>query len=447
MRTLLIVSPHFPPINAPDMHRVRMSLPYYKEFGWRPVVLAVEPAYVEGVEEPLLLETIPSDVPIRRVAALPVRLTRKVVGDLGLRALPFLYWTGAQMIKRYNIDLVYFSTTVFQTLVLARIWKEQLGVRFVLDLQDSWLSSYYEDKPKSERPPKYWFVQRMNKVLEPWVVRKVDGIIAVSEAYHVNLRKRYPWILPEVCRTIPFGASSLDYEVATKFNGENPYFRRGDGFIHGMYGGVLGSVMKQTCVAICLAFQQGLRRYPALFSKVRLHFIGTSYAMDSRAAKTIQPVATEMGLADYVQEDPCRIPYFAVLNFLKDADFLLVPGSDNPRYTASKIYPYILAQKPLLAVFHERSSVIDVLRSTQAGELATFSSDSDVESIASSLLSQWIMLLRRLPFKPSTNWQAFQPYTAREMSRRQCELFDCVVNAKPSLCGNGPENFSISGFG
>jgi hypothetical protein len=36
MRTLLIVSPHFVPINAPDMQRVRMSLIYFAEFGWKP---------------------------------------------------------------------------------------------------------------------------------------------------------------------------------------------------------------------------------------------------------------------------------------------------------------------------------------------------------------------------------------------------------------------------
>lgn len=34
MKRVLIISPHFPPINAPDMQRVRMSLPYYKDMGW-----------------------------------------------------------------------------------------------------------------------------------------------------------------------------------------------------------------------------------------------------------------------------------------------------------------------------------------------------------------------------------------------------------------------------
>ena len=41
-RRLLIVSPHFPPVNTPDMQRVRMLLPFFRPNGWRVEVLAVE---------------------------------------------------------------------------------------------------------------------------------------------------------------------------------------------------------------------------------------------------------------------------------------------------------------------------------------------------------------------------------------------------------------------
>ena len=41
VKKVLIVSPHFPPLNAPDMQRVRMSLPYFAAEGWEPVVLAL----------------------------------------------------------------------------------------------------------------------------------------------------------------------------------------------------------------------------------------------------------------------------------------------------------------------------------------------------------------------------------------------------------------------
>ena len=100
MRRILVVSPHFPPTSAADMHRVRQSLQYFPEFGWQPSVLAVEPGFVEGQNEPLLLQTVPADIDVTRVRALPANLTRKVgLGDLALRSIPFLYRPGGRIIR------------------------------------------------------------------------------------------------------------------------------------------------------------------------------------------------------------------------------------------------------------------------------------------------------------------------------------------------------------
>src|SRR5712671_5929026 len=88
-RSVLIVSPHFPPINAPDHQRVRMSLPYLGDFGWDAHVLAVAAGDVEGFQDPDLLATVPADIPVTRVRAIPSEITRKLgFGSLGLRS----YW-------------------------------------------------------------------------------------------------------------------------------------------------------------------------------------------------------------------------------------------------------------------------------------------------------------------------------------------------------------------
>ena len=162
MRRLLIISPHFPPVNAPDMHRVRMSLPHLVEFGWETRVLAVDPSRVEGVEEPLLLETIPPCVPVHHCNAFDVCWTRKLgVGALAIRALPFLHRAGAAILRAHKADLVYFSTTMFPVMVLGRLWKRRFGVPFVVDMQDPWVSDYYERRPRLERPRKHRLAQRM----------------------------------------------------------------------------------------------------------------------------------------------------------------------------------------------------------------------------------------------------------------------------------------------
>lgn len=427
MRRVLIVSPHFPPTNAADMHRVRISLPFYREFGWEPEVLAVDAAYVEGTPEPGLLETVPEGVPVHRVKALPARLARKVgFSALGLRAFPFLYREGVRVIRRNRPDVVFFSTTMFPLMPLGRLWKRRFGVPFVLDMQDPWVSDYYDRNPGAPRLPKHHLAQRMHKMLEPWTMRDVDGLIAVSENYHCVLRERYPWIRESACRTLPFGAPAHDFAIAARADLPTTLFDPADGLWHGVYAGRLGADMRLACQAICEALAAGLQEDPAFFRRVRLHFVGTDYAIGASAKATIRPIADSMGLGEMISEEPQRLPYLDVLRLLKAADFLLVPGSDDPAYTASKLYPYILARKPLLAVFHQASSVVHIVRSTAAGEVVPFDSADTSSDIACRLLPVWKTLLARLPFEPPTDWEAFEPYTAREMTRRQCELFDCV---------------------
>src|SRR5260370_25488502 len=109
-RHVLIVSPNFPPINAPDHQRVRMSLPHLGEFGWRATVLAVAPEHVEGLQDPLLLETVPTTTRVVRTRALSAKRTRRFgVGNLSLRAVPFLKKQGDPLLSSDRYYLFFFS--------------------------------------------------------------------------------------------------------------------------------------------------------------------------------------------------------------------------------------------------------------------------------------------------------------------------------------------------
>src|SRR5436309_3886268 len=111
------------------------------------------------------MDTIPPEVPVRRVRALPAKWTRKLgIGDVGFRAFPYLYSAGSRIIEEYNIGLIYFSTTVFWSMPLARLWKERYGIPVVLDMQDPWVNDYYERKPGSKRSAKSWVASRLHKL-------------------------------------------------------------------------------------------------------------------------------------------------------------------------------------------------------------------------------------------------------------------------------------------
>jgi len=431
MNRVLIVSPHFPPLNGADMQRVRMSLPYFRECGWEPSVLSVAPG-AGDVIEPLLSESVPPDTLVERVPSIPLSLTRLLgVSDRALRALPFLYSAGSRLLAARNFDLVYFSTTLFLAMPLGRLWKRKFGTPYVLDIQDPWLSDYYEKNLTAERPPKYRIARGAHGVLEPWTMKKTDGIIAVSADYIETLRRRYPWLQDTPCATLPFGASAADFTLLDRHPQANRHFAPGDGRAHGVYAGRGGSDLSTALDILFGALRSGLELRPDVFDRVKLHFVGTDYAKDGRAKKTITPAAERAGLTARVSEDTTRLPYFEALQLLKDSNFLLVVGSDDPAYTASKIYPYILARKPLLAIVHERSPLVAVLRETRAATtVVTFSSacdDAEKTAAAACLTASWGAMLEAAPRAPDTDWARFERYTAREMTRRQCELFDRVL--------------------
>jgi hypothetical protein len=430
MKRVLIISPRFPPINAPDLHRVRHSLPHFEEHGWEAEVWRVDPDLVEREQDPLLVDTLPDDASVHTVDALNPDWTRLVgLGSLPLRSLLFYFWHGTRRLARGDVDLVYFSTTAYPVTILGRYWKQRFGVPYVIDVQDPWHTDYYVGKPTEEQPPKFWFSYRLNKSLEPVAMRGVDGIISVSQGYCDTLQSRYDNIDPSMCEVIPFGAAEVDFEVMEDSGVTQPFVDPDDDTIDVVYAGRGGHDMATAARGLFGALRRGRDERPSLFGRVDMHFVGTSYAPAGEGQKTIAPIAEEYGVADAVMERTDRIPYFQSLRLLRDADHLVVPGSEDPDYTASKLYPYILSRRPVLAVFNENSSVVDILRTTQAGTAVTFDGATTSDDLAQRVVEAWTPMLERLPYTPDTDWDAFQPYTAKAMTRQQVKVFDRVISA------------------
>jgi len=423
-KRVLIVSPHFPPINAPDHQRIRMGLSYFEKFGWDVVVLTVDANEVEGIQDIVLTKTVPKDIPIIRTRTLPIKYTKHIgFRHLALRSLPYLLQEGHKILVQKKIDLVFFSTTMFLSMSLGRLWYDRFKIQYILDFQDPWLSDYYQTH--NTIPPggrfKYGFSQTLASIFERFTLKKASHIISVSQGYVDTLLKRYDWLKPEQFTVLPFGAPEKDFEVFPTLNIQQNIFDPNDGYKHWVYVGRGGNDMNYSLKSLFSAIQTHRKEFHKVWQKIKLHFVGTKYSIFDHS-KEIEEIAKSYNLDDIVSEYPQRIPYFEALQCITDADALIVPGSDDPSYTASKIYPYILAKKPLLAIFNEQSSVVDILRSTQAGIVVTFRTGDTIETIATCITHQW--LNQKDWTTPQTKWEAFFPYTAQEMTRRLCEVFD-----------------------
>ncbi|MDF3079257.1 MAG: glycosyltransferase family 4 protein [Sphingobacteriaceae bacterium] len=425
MKKVLIISPYFPPTNAADMQRVRMSLPFFKEFGWEAEVATVDTRHSYLGKDELLLQSLPGDVKIHTVGAFSKKWTQKAgLGSIALRSLLFYKKYVDNLLEKKNFDLIYFSTTQFPVCILGRYWKRRFDVPYVIDIQDPWHSEYYQDKPGSERPPKYWFAYRLNKYLERLAMKHVDGLISVSDAYLDTLKERYPRLSNVPMETITFGYFRKDLQLAEeKVDEIGDIVALDPSEVNLVYVGRGGFDMQPAVRLMFSTFRNMLDQYPQKFVRFKFYFIGTSYAPAGQGVETIAPVADEFGLSSHVEEHTDRISYYETLKILRRADALVIPGSNDPSYTASKIYPYLLMDKPLLAVFKQSSSAYHIVKSTNSGYAADVDSENAIEVISS--FYQSLNLQGAMEF--DKDWLKLEKYSAKNMTLKQCELFERVL--------------------
>lgn len=413
------------------MQRIRMSLPYFNQYAWDAEIVTVDPKYSDTLKDELLMQSIPADTKIHYVKAFDKRWTSKIgLGSLALRSLCFYMQKVNQLLKEQKFDLIYFSTTQYPVCILGAYWKKRYKIPYVIDMQDPWHSDYYQNKPKAEQPPKYWFSYRLNKYLEPIAMKHVDGLISVSGDYVETLKNRYPQISSIPSAVITFGAFEKDFDIAKNNQHLFNSLSQKD-FINIVYVGRGGNDMHHAIKPVFQALKNGMEGDSVKFKKIRLYFIGTSYAAAGQGKPTISPLAKQMGIGDNVIEITDRISFYHTLLTLQNADALFIPGSDDPKYTASKIYPYLSTHKRMLVVLNRNSSAMQILREYNVKHLYHYD-EPDLNVKINRFFSE--LPDKRLP-EIQYNIDAINKYSAKNMTRRQCALFDKVLNEQIEVKG------------
>lgn len=392
MRRVLIISPHFPPVNAPDMQRVRMSLNYFKEYDWEPTVVCVDEQYVNGFKDELLLETIPKDVEIVKVRAYPEKLTRKLgLGSVSLRSLLQFKNAGNQLLKKNKYDIVFFSTSLHHVCTLGRYWKQKFGVPFIVDMQDPWRNDFRIGKIKQVSSFKFWIAYNINKYMEAYTMPYVDGIISVSDAYIHTLKKRYKVLANVPSRTITFGATEADFAIVEEKKITPEYIDKNNGKINVAYIGAVTPFF----IPIIRLFFESLLEHNEKMARYHFYFIGTSYATNSEVTM-VADLAQELGIEEHVTEIAGRLPYFKALATLKASDILFIPGSLDKDYNASKVYNNILAARPVFSIFHKGSSIIPVIEKAGAGIVFSFEHLNTPLKMKEGIYNKWTEFLQNL---------------------------------------------------
>jgi len=426
-----MISPHFPPDSSAGTHRVRLLAPHLASYGWMPTVLTVAAQDYEGRVDPELGALVPPSLEVIRTRAIPASVTRRFgMGDLGLRALPGLRRAAWSLHRARRFDALFITIYPTYPAVLGPMFKRHFDVPFILDYQDPWVGAWGSEVGGGNGgavDARSRATRALARRLEPRVLQAADAVTAVSARTYQDAFVR-AGISSHVAAEIPIGWDPADLDAIARREPRRRLIPN-DGRINICYTGTLLPLGVATLRAVLAAARALIERDPSLADRIRFYFFGTSNQSTGADARVV-PHARELGVEHLVHEHPARLDYLDSLDALRQASAVLLVGSSEPHYTPSKVFPALLAGRPILAVYRRESTVVEMLKAAApppASHLLTFDESRRVESLVGCIAEALHTLIRTAGTDVSINREALEPWSAHALAGRLASLCDRIA--------------------
>ena len=157
MRTALLVAYHFPPIaGSSGLQRTLRFAQYLPEFGWRPVVLSVQPSAYERVDEASLAQ-VPAGCTVIRTRCLDAARHLALLGRYpGFAALPdrwasWRLWgvrAGVHAAREHGASAVWSTYPIATAHQIGAGIARRTGLPWVADFRDPMAQEGYPADPR-----------------------------------------------------------------------------------------------------------------------------------------------------------------------------------------------------------------------------------------------------------------------------------------------------------
>ncbi|CDF80629.1 conserved hypothetical protein [Formosa agariphila KMM 3901] len=412
MKTVLIIYPHWVPANLAGVQRPRLIGNYLKSFGWHPLLLTVESEYYEEPLDPHIAKTASKDIEVIYTKAYNVTKPR-LIGDIGLRAFPFLKAKALEICKTRKIDAIWIPIPSFYTAILGRILHDKTGIPYGIDYIDPWVRDITNQNDTRAK-----LSQMVASNLEPYAVKKAAFITGVSTPYYWPVIERNFKKTP-IHAGMPYGFDPNDHKV------ELDHLKMPWDDIPNCKPWIYAGAFLPNSHMFMDAFFKAIAALKSTSewdSNVRLFFIGTG----PYPAKRITAYAADYGLEDIVFEDRERHPFLNILNYISKADRVLLFGSTEKHYTASKTYQCLLSERPLFTVLHGESQAVQVIKDVKAeAYLVEYFENENKAQIADKIE----LVLRE--FQKENEWnpllENIEQYSSKQSARVLADVMDEVL--------------------
>lgn len=381
VKRVLMVAYHFPPMNVSSgIQRTLRFAQYLPEFNWEPVVLTAHPRAYPGVSQASLAE-VPPNLYVRRAFALDT------ARHLSLRdaypqwlALPdrwSTWWLGAvpaglSLIRRLKPDVLWSTYPIATAHLIAYTLHRLTGIRWVADFRDPMAQADYPPSPLEHRAFE-WIEYQALKHCERAVFTAPGALRLYAE--------RYPDIPKSRLAIIENGYDESSFAGAEQAPGP---VRSGNGPVVLLHSGTVYPSERDPrpffAALSALHKSGGIKRG-------ELTVVLRATGCDGYLRELIE----RYGIGGSVTLEPA-VPYREALAEMLVADGLLVLQAANCNYQVpAKLYEYLRARRPILALTDPAGNTAAVLRNAGIDTIARLDSQQEI----SQLLVHFLELLRQ----------------------------------------------------
>jgi glycosyltransferase involved in cell wall biosynthesis len=354
-KRVLMIAFHYPPQRGSSgVQRTLKFSRYLGDSGWNPLVLTANPrAYPSQGDDQL--HEIPADIVVRRAFALDSARHLAIKGRyLRALALPdrWMSWlfgavpAGLALARRYRPQVIWSTYPIASAHLVGLLLHRLTGIPWVADLRDPMTDDTYPREP---------MVRSFYRWIEARTVRHSARVVCTTPGAVAAYRARYPDVPAERFTLIENGYDEENFNAVETPAAGAPQAGRPLVLVH---SGIIYPSERDPVPfleALAAMLQDGRISPATLRVKLRAA-VHTDY---------LEGLIEQYGVGAIVTLEP-HVPYHEALAEMLGADGLLVlQGSNCNCQIPAKLYEYLRARRPILALTDAAGDTAATLR--QAG--------------------------------------------------------------------------------
>jgi hypothetical protein len=415
VKRVLMIAYHFPPLQGSSgIQRTLKFSRYLPECGWEPVVLTAHERAYESVSPDQLGDVSPRAI-VKRAFALDTARHLSVFKRYPrLLSLPdrWISWllgavpAGLGLIRRYRPQVIWSTYPIATAHLIGWFLHRLTGIPWIADMRDPMTDADYPSD-NSTRKVFQW--------IENLTIRNADCVVCTTPGAIDDYRQRFPQIPATRFRLIENG---YDEEV---FSSAKPSPAAPDGKLTLLHSGIVYPSERDP--GPLFAALSEMRAEDAIDSSwFRLRLRATGHDDHLRA------LLKEQGIEDLVELAP-SISYREALAEMLSVDGLLILQAANcNRQVPAKLYEYLRARRPILALTDLAGDTATTLRHAGIDSIAPLDDKNEIRQA----LGRFIRLVKTGD-APRLSEEAIRGYSRRARTQELASVLNayCWADEQP----------------